>query len=92
MTVISGVVRDLHGHPIVQARVYFTNGPVPLPDIAALTNKEGTFSLTAPVAGSYTLACAAEGFAPTVVTVAVTDSQETHLEIRLRSQSNRRQV
>ena len=86
MNVISGVVQDSHGNPLVQARVYFTNGPVPLPDIAALTNKDGAFSLTAPVVGSYTLACAAEGFAPTAVTVAIADSQETHLEIRLRPQ------
>ncbi len=91
MTIISGVVRDAHDNPIAQARVYFTNGPVPLPDMAALTNQEGAFSLAAPVAGSYTIACAAEGFAPTEVTVAVTDSQETHLEIRLRPQSNLRQ-
>ena len=86
MSVISGVVRDSYGNPIVQARVYFTNGPVPLPDIAALTNKDGAFSLTAPAAGSYTIACAAEGFAPTEVTVAIADSKETHLEIRLRPQ------
>ncbi len=86
MNVISGVVQDSHGNPLVQARVYFTNGPVPLPDIAALTNKDGAFSLTAPVAGSYTLVCAAEGFAPTEVTVAIADSKETYLEIRLRPQ------
>ena len=86
MNVISGVVRDSHGNPIAQARVYFTNGPVPLPDIAALTNKDGAFSLSAPVAGSYTIACAAEGFSPTVVTAAVADNKETHLEIRLRTE------
>ena len=86
MNVISGVVRDSNGNPIAQARVYFTNGPVPLPDIAALTNKNGAFSLSAPVAGSYTIACAAEGFAPTVVTVAVSDNKDTHLEIRLRTE------
>ena len=86
MPVISGVVRDARGHPLAQTRVYFTKGPVPLPDIAALTNKEGAFSLTAPAAGSYTLACAAEGFALTEVTVAVADSQETHLEIQLKPQ------
>ncbi len=86
MNVISGVVRDSHGNPLAQARVYFTNGPVPLPDIAALTNKDGAFSLSAPVAGSYTIACAAEGFAPTEVTVAIADSKEAHLEIRLRPQ------
>jgi hypothetical protein len=86
MNVISGVVRDSHSDPIAQARVYFTNGPVVLPDIAALTDKDGAFSLSAPVVGSYTIACAAEGFAPTVVTVAIADSKEMHLEIRLRTE------
>ena len=84
MNVISGVVRDSQGNLIAQARVYFTGGPVPLPDIAALTSKDGTFSLSAPVAGPYTLACVADGFAPTEVTVAVTDNKETHLDIGLR--------
>ncbi len=86
MNIISGVVCDSHSNPIANARVYFTNGPVALPDIAALTNKDGAFSLSAPIAGSYTIACAAEGFAPAAVTVTVADKKETHLEIRLRSE------
>ncbi len=86
MTVISGVVQDAHGHPIAQARVYFTNGPVPLPDMAALTDKEGAFSLAAPVVGSYTIGCAAEGFAQTEVPATIADSKETRLEIQLRPQ------
>jgi hypothetical protein len=84
MNVISGVVRDSQGNPTAHARVYFTSGPVPLPDIAALTSKDGMFSLSAPVSGSYTLACVADGFAPIEVTAAVTDNKETQLDIRLR--------
>jgi hypothetical protein len=80
-TIISGVVQDLHGKPIAQAPVYFTNGPVPLPDIAALTDEEGAFTLTAPTRGSYTIACAAEGFAPTEVSIEI-----PYLEIQLMPQ------
>ncbi|GAA0484126.1 carboxypeptidase-like regulatory domain-containing protein [Streptomyces sp. NPDC046215] len=55
--VISGVVRDAAGDPVAGARVAFTDGPRPLPDIAALTDGEGHFSLAAPAEGTYTLAC-----------------------------------
>ncbi len=63
-SMISGVVRDASGEPVRDARVYFTNSPVPLPDIAALTNDEGEYSLTAPAAGTYKIGCTADGFAP----------------------------
>ena len=50
--VIHGVVRDQHGAPLAEARVYFAGGPVPLPDVAAMTDATGTFQLTAPVPGT----------------------------------------
>ena len=37
-TTIAGVVVDPRGNPVEEARVYFVEGPVPLPDIAALTD------------------------------------------------------
>ncbi len=52
---ISGVVRDDAGEPVAEARVYFTAAPVSLPDIAALTDARGEFSLSVPVAGTYGL-------------------------------------
>ncbi|MBF6049385.1 hypothetical protein GO001_30055 [Streptomyces sp. NRRL B-1677] len=55
--VIRGTVRDAAGAPVAGARVAFTDGPVPLPDVAAVTDGEGRFALTAPAAGTYTLAC-----------------------------------
>jgi len=61
-TIITGTVRDLAGHPVAGARIAFVEGPVPLADIAALTAADGTFSLTAPVAGIYRIACHADGF------------------------------
>jgi carboxypeptidase family protein len=82
--VISGTVRDPGGNPVAEARVYFTGGPVPLPDIAALTNGNGAFSLSAPSTGTYHLGCAAEGFAPGAATVTVTAGQDVRLEIWLK--------
>lgn len=54
---INGIVRDRSGRPVAEARVYYMSGPVPLPDIALLTGADGTFRLTAPVAGTYSIGC-----------------------------------
>jgi hypothetical protein len=81
--VISGVVRTTGGDPVQQARVYFTAGPVALPDIAALTDEEGSFTLSAPDAGTYRIECLAEGFAPAEATVEVAPGQESRIELRL---------
>ncbi|GGX70142.1 carboxypeptidase-like regulatory domain-containing protein [Streptomyces hiroshimensis] len=59
--VIRGTVRDAAGAPVAGARVAFAGGPVPLPDVAALTDGEGRFALTAPAAGTYTVVCRAGG-------------------------------
>lgn len=83
--VISGTVRDAKGNPVAQARVYFTAGPVPLPDIAVLTDTRGAFSLSAPSPGTYEIGGAADGFTPTSVTVNVTPDRETKAEIVLES-------
>jgi hypothetical protein len=83
--VISGIVRDLHGNPVAQARVYFTDGPVPWSDIATLTDSDGAFSLSAPSAGTYEIECVADGFMPTAARVTVTGDKEIHLEIWLRT-------
>ena len=40
---IAGVIVDARGNPVEGARVYFVEGPVPLPDIAALTDSDGRF-------------------------------------------------
>jgi len=84
MARIFGIVRDPHGNPVAQARVYFTGGPGSWPDIAALTDSHGAFSLSAPSAGTYNIECVAEGFVPATATVAVTEGQELHLDIWLR--------
>ncbi|WP_409061283.1 carboxypeptidase-like regulatory domain-containing protein [Streptomyces sp. SYP-A7185] len=60
---ITGTVRDASGAPVPGAHVLFTQGPQPLPDIAAVTDAEGRFSLIAPTAGQYTLTCRADPLA-----------------------------
>jgi hypothetical protein len=83
--VIYGTVRDSRGNPVPQARVYFTAAPVSLPDIAALTDTGGAFSLAVPSEGTYQIESAADGFTPTSVTVDVTPDQGTKLEIVLKN-------
>ena len=68
---ITGTVRDLKGRAVAGARISFVESPIPLPDIAALTAANGTFSLTAPVAGTYCIACHADGFASQSCTITV---------------------
>ncbi len=82
--VITGIVFELQGRPVEGARVYFVAGPVSLPETAFLTDRDGKFSLSAPVAGTYQIGCSADGFASTTVTVKVTSGQDAKLEIRLK--------
>jgi Carboxypeptidase regulatory-like domain len=63
--------------------VYFASAPGPVPDIAALTDEHGTFSLSAPMPGLYTLECAVEGFATARVQVHAASGRETTVDIRL---------
>jgi hypothetical protein len=80
---IRGVVLASGGGPLAGARVFCLSGPVPLPDIAALTRGDGAFSLTAPVAGAYEVGAAADGFEQASVGVAVAERQTAHVTLRL---------
>ena len=83
-TVVSGQVRDGGGNAVPGARVFFSNGPVALADVAALTGPEGQFTLSAPMPGSYTVVCAADGFQQRSLTVAVgTDIPAEELKFEL---------
>lgn len=59
--VIAGQVLDPAGQPAAQVRVYFVDGPVPLPDIAMLTGDDGTFRLAVPAPGEYRIGISADG-------------------------------
>jgi hypothetical protein len=87
-TVIAGVVVDSEGNPVEEARVYFVQGPVPIPDIAALTDRSGRFTLSAPVSGTYQLVVASEdpaGVVQETTIVEVREEQRIDLEVRLDS-------
>lgn len=58
--VIRGEVRDRNGDPVAGARVVISESPVPVPEIAAVTDAAGRFTLSAPAAGSYGLTAHAE--------------------------------
>jgi len=59
VAVVRGIVRTDQGDPVAEARVHFSRGPVPLPDIAALTDDQGSFAVTAPAPGRYELTVSA---------------------------------
>ena len=80
---IYGNVKDEKGNPIAEARVSFVGGPVPLTDIAALTDNKGKFVITAPTPGEYTIEVVSEGFSPCRVKISTGDSSESRIEIRL---------
>jgi hypothetical protein len=50
---IRGVVLSEDGRPATDVVVGLASGPVPLPDIAAVTGERGDFILTAPAVGQY---------------------------------------
>jgi Carboxypeptidase regulatory-like domain len=81
--VVGGVVRGPGGEELPQARVFIAKAPVPVPDVAALTDAEGRFTLSLPAAGRYEVACVVEGYAPLSATVEVADEQGLQLELQL---------
>jgi hypothetical protein len=83
ISVISGRVLSADGQPIAGARVFFVSSPVPVPDIALLTDGTGRFSLTAPVPGAYRIGCSSDKFGSATITVDVADGQNVDVELRL---------
>jgi Carboxypeptidase regulatory-like domain len=83
ISVISGRVLSADGQPIAGARVFFVSSPVPVPDIALLTDGTGRFSLTAPVPGAYRIGCSSDEFGSATITVDVPEGQNVEVEIRL---------
>lgn len=87
---ISGVVYDAQERPVAQARVYFTSGPVALPEIAMLTGDDGAFTLSAPVPGTYQIECATDNSAPVRITVAVSSGKNSRVKVKLKGSSSKR--
>jgi hypothetical protein len=65
------------------ARVFFVAGPGSFPDVAFLTSGDGSFALSAPTAGSYSLGCVADDHSSATVSVEVPEGGVAGLEIRL---------
>jgi hypothetical protein len=59
---LSGRVVDELGAPIGEASVSVSRAPQPVPDIAALSDAFGRFSLDLPAPGAYVITCRAEGY------------------------------
>lgn len=59
-TPVHGLVVDAKGHPVAQARVGWVDGPVALPEVMALTDAQGRFTLSAPAPGAYRLQCGSD--------------------------------
>ena len=83
ISVISGRVLSADGQPVAGARVFFVSSPVPVPDVALLTDGTGRFSLTAPVPGAYRIGCSSDEFGSATITVDVSEGQNVEVEIRL---------
>jgi Carboxypeptidase regulatory-like domain len=81
--IVAGVVRGRADEQVPEARVFIAGGPVPVPDIAALTDADGRFTLSLPMQGSYEVACVAEGYAPSSTTIEVADNRDLRVELRL---------
>jgi protocatechuate 3,4-dioxygenase beta subunit len=61
MTLVSGNVLDDAGQPVQGARVFFTQAPVSVPDVAQVTGADGRFSMAAPAPGTYAIEVRAAG-------------------------------
>lgn len=83
-TLIRGRVHRSDGSPVAQARVFFADAPVAVPDVALLSDDRGRFALNAPAPGRYEVGCRAEGHGPgsAVVDLAPGES-EVEVDIEL---------
>ena len=81
--IVAGVVTDRNGKPVPAARVSFAAGPVALPDVAALTDSRGAFTLSAPAPGNYTVHCVADGYEPRSHRVDVRSGERVEVHCRL---------
>jgi hypothetical protein len=79
---VSGVVLDSSGQAVAQARVFFSQAPGAVPDMAALSGLDGSFSLAAPHLGRYVVTCNSDTWGSTSAAVTVNTSG-AWVELRL---------
>ncbi len=68
--VISGTATSPDG-PVALARVTVEQAPAPMPDLAGLTDEDGSFTLGTVGPGTYIIAVHADGYAPARAEVTV---------------------
>jgi hypothetical protein len=81
LPMITGIVTDSSGRPAAEAVVSVTAAPVPVPDIAALTDVAGRFSITVPVTGDYRLLARGDAFSREVDVVVEREVTEVEVEL-----------
>ena len=79
---IFGTVVDAAGRAVAQARVYAVKAPGPMPDVAALTDAEGRFTIAAPLPGAYEIGCTSDAHGSATAAVQV-GSEAVRMQIRL---------
>jgi len=52
------------GQAVENARILLESAPVPIPDIAAMSDDHGQASISLPASGLYAIGCFAEGYKP----------------------------
>ncbi len=84
MARIHGRILDSNGQPVPDAAVYVESGPVAVPDIAAMTDEAGRFTLAVPSAGMYRIGARSEQRGRASVGVSVKAAgEDSHVEVRL---------
>ena len=83
MAALTGRILDSGGRPIAGASIFLVAAPVAMPDIAQLSNAEGTFDLEAPRPGRYTIGVAAPGGGQGRITIDVGEEDAAPVEIRI---------
>lgn len=68
---------------MANARVYCTQAPVDIPDIAALTNEDGEVLLAAPAPGHYSFEFNADGYRKGTIEVDIVQQKEVAVSIVL---------
>lgn len=83
MVAIHGRVVDASGEPVAGAVVYVISAPVNVPDIAAITDANGSFSIGAPVAGHYRFGVNPGAGEPVSTEIMVAGTEDVFSEVRV---------